>query len=92
MPEFAPCRARALRLRYGISLSELAGAAGVSPQLVSMIELERERQTSAHERALKSAFAVIIHRRRAELDALERELAQGGGLFQTINGDDEYGI
>ena len=91
MPDHIPCRARALRLRCRIPLPELAGAAGVSPQLISKIELERERQTPAHERMLQNAFAVIIHRRRAQLDALETELTQGGGLFQTIEGDD-YGI
>lgn len=92
MTDFVPCRARALRLRYGIPLSELAGAMGVSVQLVNRIELERERQTPAHEQALRRAFAVIIDRRRAQLDSLERELAGCGGLFQTINGDDEHGI
>lgn len=91
MTDFIPCRARVLRLRCGISLSELAGAAGVSPQLISKIELERERQTPAHEEALRSAFAVIIHRRRAQLDILERELARRGGLFQPMEGD-EHGI
>jgi len=92
MEPFVPCWARALRLRYGIPLPEMAGAMGVSPQLVSKIELERDRQTPGHEQAMRRAFAVIIRRRRAQLDALERELAGCGGLFQTINGDDEYGI
>lgn len=92
MKDFAPCRARALRLRYGISLSELAGAMGISIQLVNKIELERERQTPGHEQALRRAFTVIIDRRRTQMDALEQELAGCGGLFQTINGDDEHGI
>ena len=35
MEKHVPCRARALRLRYGISLAELADAAGLSPQLIS---------------------------------------------------------
>lgn len=91
MPNYIPCRARALRTRYRIPLSELAGAVGVSAQLISKIELERERQTPAHERMLQNAFTAIIHRRRAQLDALETELAECGGLFQTIEGDD-YGI
>lgn len=91
MPNYKPCRARALRTRYRIPLSELAGAAGVSAQLISKIELERERQTPAHEQMLRNAFAAVIHRRRTQLDALETELAGCGGLFQTIEGDD-YGI
>ncbi|MCM1233118.1 MAG: helix-turn-helix transcriptional regulator [Ruminococcus flavefaciens] len=91
MPGYDPCLARALRLRYKISLSELAQAAGVSVQLISKIELEPERQTPAHEKMLRDAFAGIIVRRRAQLNALEKELAERGGLFQTVRGD-EYGI
>lgn len=91
MKGHAPCRVRALRLRYGVTLSELAGACGVSTQLISKIELERERQTPAHELMLRNAFIAIIDRRRARLDALETELARCGGLFQTTEGD-EYGI
>lgn len=88
----ASCRARRLRLRYRIPLSELAKAAGVSIQLINKIELERERQTPAHERLLRNAFAAVIECRRTQLDALERELAQCGGLFQTIVEGDEYGL
>ena len=91
MEQHIPCRARALRLRYGISLAELADAAGLSPQLISKIELEPLRQTPGHEKRLKRAFAAIIDRRRARLDALETELAGCGSLFQPTEGD-EYGI
>lgn len=91
MEKHVPCRARALRLRYGISLAELADAAGLSPQLISKIELEPQRQTTGHEKRLKRAFAALIDRRRARLDALETELAGCGGLFQPTEGD-EYGI
>ena len=91
MEKHVPCRARALRLRYGISLAELADAAGLSPQLISKIELEPQRQTPGHEKRLKRAFAALIDRRRARLDALERELIDCGDLFQTMEGDD-YGL
>ena len=91
MEKHVPCRARALRLRYGISLAELADAAGLSPQLISKIELEPLRQTTGHEKRLNRAFATIIDHRRARLDALETELAGCGGLFQPTEGD-EYGI
>ena len=91
MEKHVPCRARALRLRYGISLAELADAAGLSPQLISKIELEPQRQTPGPEKRLKRAFAALIDRRRARLDALETELAGCGGLFQPTEGD-EYGI
>lgn len=80
------CRARWLRLQYNISLSDLAQAAGVSHQLISKIEMERERQTPAHEKLLRNAFAIIIRCRRAQLDALEQELAQCSSLFQTVEG------
>ena len=91
MEKHIPCRVRARRLRYGIPLAELAGAAGLSPQLISKIELEQERQTPGHEKGLRRAFAIIIDRRRAQADALEAELTECGGLFQTMEGD-EYGI
>ena len=91
MLNYTPCRARRLRLRYRIPLSELAQAAGVSIQFINKIELERERQTPAHEKLLRNAFTLIIECRRTQLDALERELAQCGGLFQTVEGDD-YGL
>ena len=86
MLNYTPCRARRLRLRYRIPLSELAQAAGVSIQLINKIELERERQTPAHEKLLRNAFAIIIRCRRAQLDALEQELAQCSSLFQTVEG------
>jgi len=60
MLNYTPCRARRLRLRYRIPLSELAQAAGVSIQLINKIELERERQTPAHEKLLRNAFTLII--------------------------------
>ncbi len=90
MEQHILCRVRALRLRYGISLAELADAAGISPQLVCKIELEPRRRTPGHEKKLRRAFALLIDRRRARLDALETELAEGGGLFQPVEGD-EYG-
>ena len=34
------CRMTQLRLRYGISQADLANAAGVSRQLISLIELD----------------------------------------------------
>jgi len=91
MLKYDSCQARVLRIRYKIPLSELARAAGVSMQLISKMELEQERQTPAHEKVLRDAFAAIIQHRRMELDTLEQELSQCGGLFRTVKGD-EYGI
>ena len=48
MAEQNMCRMTQLRLRYGISQADLANAAGVSRQLISLIELDtairRQRQ------------------------------------------------
>ena len=38
-----------LRLRYGISQADLANAAGVSRQLISLIELDTASQSKGHE-------------------------------------------
>lgn len=88
MERYEICRARALRQRCGITVQELACAAGVSSQLISKIELEPERQTPAHERLLRDAFFTLIHCRRIQLRALEQELNSGGSLFQTERGGD----
>ena len=83
---------RALRLRYGISHLELAQAAGVSRQLISKIELEPSCQTPGHEKLLQAAFAAAAARRRARLEALERDLERWEGkLFQPEKGEDGYG-
>lgn len=84
---------RALRLRYGISCPELARAAGVSKQLISKIELEPSRQTPGHEKLLQAAFAAAAARRRARLEALERDLERWEGkLFQLFQPEEgEYG-
>ena len=47
MAEQNMCRMTQLRLRYGISQADLANAAGVSRQLISLIELDTARL--AHE-------------------------------------------
>ena len=43
MAEQNMCRMTQLRLRYGISQADLANAAGVSRQLISLIELDTAR-------------------------------------------------
>ena len=72
MPETSEYRA--LRLRHGIPLRELAQAAGVSVQLISAIELEKERWTPGNEELLQKAFAAVAVRRREQLDDLEKDL------------------
>ena len=52
MAEQNMCRMTQLRLRYGISQADLANAAGVSRQLISLIELDTASQSKGHERRL----------------------------------------
>ena len=49
MAEQNMCRMTQLRLRYGISQADLANAAGVSRQLISLIELDAASQSKGHE-------------------------------------------
>ena len=49
MAEQNMCRMTQLRLRYGISQADLANAAGVSRQLISLIELDTASQSKGHE-------------------------------------------
>lgn len=77
-----------LRLRYGISQTELARAAGVSRQLISQIELECERQSKGHEAMVRRAFAAVIASRRSELNGLERELERIPWLFSMSKEED----
>ena len=81
MLEYHVCRMRELRRRRGITLAELAKAAGVSRQLINRIELEGDRQSPGHEVLIRRAFAAVIASRRAQLDVLERDLAASTSLF-----------
>ena len=91
MCEHHICRARELRLRYGISQAELAQAAGVSRQLITQIELETDRQSRGHEAMLRRAFAAVIAARRARLASLERELTEIPQLFSLTEEASEHG-
>ena len=91
MCEHHICRARELRLRYGISQAELAQAAGVSRQLITQIELEADRQSRGHEAMLRRAFAAVIASRRGQLASLERELTEIPQLFSLTEEVSERG-
>ena len=91
MYEHHICRARDLRLRYGISQAELAQAAGVSRQLITQIELEADRQSRSHEAMLRRAFAAVIASRRGQLASLERELTEIPQLFSLTEEVSEHG-
>ena len=75
MCEHHICRARELRLRYGIS----------------QIELEIDRQSRGHEAMLRRAFAAVIAARRARLASLERELTEIPQLFSLTEEASEHG-
>ena len=86
------CRMTQLRLRYGISQADLAKAAGVSRQLISLIELDTASQSKGHEALLRRAFAAVIESRRMALDSLARELDPTTWLFSMSKEDDEHGF
>ena len=65
---------RALRLRHGIQLTELADACGLSNQYLSRAELGLIPPTPRLERQLLSALEVVISHRASTAQALEREL------------------
>ena len=60
MAEQNMCRMTQLRLRYGISQADLANAAGVSRQLISLIELDTASQSKGHEALIRRAFSAVI--------------------------------
>lgn len=91
MSEYRMCRMGQLRLRSGISQAELARAAGVSRQLIGKIELG-ECRSKGHEKMLRRAFASVIASRRAQLDALEYDLAQNDSLFSPSKEEDQDGF
>ena len=86
------CRMTQLRLRYSISQADLAKAAGVSRQLISLIELDTASQSKGHEALLRRAFAAVIESRRMALDSLARELDTTTWLFSRSKEDDEHGF
>lgn len=86
------CRMIQLRLRYGISQADLAKAAGVSRQLISLIELDTASQSKGHEALLRRAFAAVIESRRMALDSLACELDTTTWLFSMSKEDDEHGF
>ena len=51
------CWIRAFRLRHRVTIAELAFCAGISSQLLSLIELDSGRQSPQHEAMLRRACA-----------------------------------
>lgn len=92
MVEYQMCQLCQLRVRYGITQTELARAAGVSRQLIGQIEIEYERQSKGHEAMLRRAFASVIASRRANLEALEHDLAHTAWLFSPVEEEEQNGF
>ena len=92
MAEQKMCRMTQLRLRYGISQAELANAAGVSRQLISLIELDTASQSIGHEALIRRAFSAVIATRRAALVGRAHELDSVPWLFSMSKEDDEHGF
>lgn len=72
-------RLRALRLKYGISLDELAKKGGVSNQQFSRMELGLIRSTPHKERLAETALLRVITARGAALAQLEWEYLNNRG-------------
>lgn len=65
---------RLLRLKYQISLPELAQFCGISPQRISEIELNPDVRLDRHTAAkVNDAFASAVEQRYATLEQLESE-------------------
>ena len=92
MIEQKMCQMTELRLRYGISQADLAKAAGVSRQLISLIELDQDHWSKGREAMIRRAFFTFIASRRAALDGLECELEATPWLFTMSKEDDEHGF
>ena len=65
---------RALRLRHGVQLTELADACGLSNQYLSRAELGLIPATPRLEKQLLGAVETVIARRADTAQALEQEL------------------
>lgn len=72
---------RALRLRYKISLDELAQAAGVPHQLVSDIELGKQPATPGNRRLAARAFENAIQKRKEQIGRLAEDYSAGRFLL-----------
>ena len=79
---------RALRHRYGICLTELADACGLSNQYLSRAELSLIPATPRLEEQLLSALRAIAARRAGTAQAIEQELTVlRGRLLEVSSGE-----
>lgn len=79
---------RALRLRHGVQLTELADACGLSNQYLSRAELGLIPATPRLEKQLLGAVETVIARRADTAQALEQELKPlRGRLLEVSDGE-----
>lgn len=82
-------RLRVLRLKYGISLDELAKKGGVSNQQFSRMELGLARSTPHKEQLAETALLRVITARGAALTELEWDyLNNRGRLLEPLEETD----
>ena len=93
MAEQNMCRMTQLRLRYGISQADLANAAGVSRQLISLIELDTASQSKGHEALIRAGpFPLSSLPGGRRLDGLAHELDARPVAISMSKEDDEHGF
>lgn len=83
------CWIRAFRLRHRVTIAELARCAGISSQLLSLIELDPGRQSPQHEAMLRRACTALMSARHAELAQMESELSDCPNIFAMEQGDQD---
>lgn len=75
---------RILRLKYGISLNELAMHSGLSNQQLSRLELGLVKNTPHNEHSVNTALLGVIAARRIALEELEQAYAAFSGQLLTL--------
>lgn len=84
---YTTTKLRILRLKYRISLKELAEKGGVSNQQISRLEFGLQ-SAARKERLAETALGKVIAARKAELSDLEQEyLFSKGRLLQPMEVD-----
>ena len=78
-------RLRFLRIKYGISLAELAQKAGISPQQLSRIDLGKRCDFPYQEGRIAQALEELLAEQKAVLIALEQDFSlYKGRLLELV--------
>lgn len=81
---------RALRHRYGLSLTELEAVLGLSNQYISRAELGQIQPTSRLENQLESAIERIIAKRESTLQSFKKDFQSYKGRLLRPVEDTEH--